>query len=232
MSTEPPDRNTLNHDTRPHEAARDESSAELRDERPGEPVGAVLVALVREPRVRILRRWNWKSAVLSSGFRAVLFFFTNLAAGLDAATAAMLTELVFRGATAGFYGALTQAFRRAEPRWLATLTAMVLLPATTHSIEFVVHWLRGTERLAASLIVSCAFTALSTVFNLFAMRRGALIVGEGQSSLWTDLTRVPGLIVAFVVAIVRGVARGVRHLFGGPFKLSMAESSRSRTPAS
>ena len=166
-----------------------------------ETVGHVLVCLVRHPIDRIARRWNWKSAVLSSASRASLFFTANLSAGLDAAFAAMLTEFVFRGLTAGFYGGLTQSFRHATPHWLASVTVMVLLPVCTHTTEFLVHWLRGTEKLAASLTVSVIFTIISTLFNLFAMRRGVLIVGEGRGSLLADLRQIPRLIVLFVASL-------------------------------
>jgi hypothetical protein len=87
--------------------------------------------LLREPVQRLLYRWNWKSAVLSSLLRATLFFATNLTAGLPAAFAAMRTELVFRAITSGFYGALTENFREAEPAWAATITVMILLPSRT-----------------------------------------------------------------------------------------------------
>ena len=76
--------------------------------------------------------------MLSSLLRASLFFATNLSAGLPAAVAAMQTELIFRGGTSGFYGALTEAFREAEPAWDAAVTVMVLLPVANHSIEFLV----------------------------------------------------------------------------------------------
>jgi hypothetical protein len=112
--------------------------------------------------------------------------------------AAMLTEFVFRFTTAGFYGAATQAFRRVEPPLYGTVGAAILLPAAAHSLELVVHWARGTPELAASLIASVAFTALSTSFNLFAMRRGALVVGADGSSLLTDLSRMPRLVVSFL----------------------------------
>jgi hypothetical protein len=169
-------------------------------EPPRETVGEVLIALVRHPIDRIGRHWHWKSAVLSSGVRATLFFIANLSAGLDAAYAAMLTELVFRGATSGFYGGLTQSFRHATPHWVATLTVMVLLPICTHATEFLVHWMRGTERLADSLTLSVCFTVISTLFNLFAMRRGVLIVGEGRVSLLADLRQMPRLVVLFVAS--------------------------------
>jgi hypothetical protein len=167
-----------------------------------ETVGQVLIALVRHPIDRIARRWNWKSAVLSSAFRSSLFFSANLGAGLDAAYAAMLTEFVFRAVTSGFYGGLTESFRHATPHWLATIAVMVLLPISTHVTEFLVHWLRGTERLTASLTLSVAFTVISTLFNLFAMRRGVLIVGEGRGSLLADLRQVPRLIVLFVASLL------------------------------
>jgi hypothetical protein len=167
-----------------------------------ETVGQVLIALVRHPIERIARRWNWKSAVLSSASRASLFFTANLSAGLDAALAAMLTEFMFRGLTAGFYGGLTQSFRHATPHWLASITVMVLLPTCTHTIEFFVHYFRGTEKLAASITVSAIFTVISTLFNLFAMRRGVLIVGEGRGSLLADLRQIPRLIVLFIASCV------------------------------
>lgn len=132
--------------------------------------------------------------------RGPLFFVTNLSAGIEAAEAALLTEFAFRFATSGCYGAITQAFRHAQPvRW-ATLTALVLLPLLGHSGEAAVHWLRGTSNLGTSLIASVALTCVTTTFNLFAMRRGALVVGEGSASLLDDLRRLPALIGAFLVS--------------------------------
>ena len=173
----------------------------------GPSVGGVLRNLARDPVRYFFRRWNWKSAVLSSLIRSALFFFANIGAGLSAAQSAFLTELVFRSTTAGFYGALTQAFRDVRPVWTGTVAGMILLPVTTHLLEFIVHYLRNTERLGASIAVSVAFTALSTSFNLYAMRRGALTVGDGSQSLARDLLRLPRLIADFTRVIVRGIFR-------------------------
>jgi hypothetical protein len=41
---------------------------------------------------------------------------------------------------------------------------------------------------------------VSTVFTLFAMRRGVLIVGEDAGSLLGDLRRMPRLMLAFITA--------------------------------
>jgi hypothetical protein len=166
----------------------------------GLTAGAVVLLLMRHPWRFVLSRWNYKSAVMSSAFRAQVFFVANLASGPEAALGAMLTEYLFRFATAGVYGAVTQAFRHVRPEHTATLAVMVLLPAVGHSLELAVHWLRGTPQLAASIGASVAFTVVSTAFNLFAMRRGALIVGEGSHSLWHDLARMPALLAAFFLS--------------------------------
>jgi hypothetical protein len=145
--------------------------------------------------------------VLSSTLRASLFFATNVSAGLPAAVAAMKTELVFRGITSGFYGALTEAFREAEPPWAAAVTVMILLPIVNHSFEFFVHWMRGTRNLFSSIFASVILTAFSTLFNFYVMRRGALIVGHGRHSLGKDLRRLPRLALDFVTWIPRYLRR-------------------------
>jgi hypothetical protein len=174
-------------------------------------VSQVLLRLAREPGKYLLRRWNWKSAVLSSLLRAGIFFCTNLAAGLPAAMAAMKTELVFRAITSGFYGAITESFREAEPPWIAAVAVMLLLPIANHSIEFFVHWMRGTQKLFVSIIASVIFTTLSSLFNWYAMRRGSFIVGDGRRSLGQDLLALPRLLLDFVILqpwqLLRGFAR-------------------------
>lgn len=161
-------------------------------------VAGVLTWVVRSPLDALARRWNYKSAVLSSTMRGAIFFAANSTAGTDAAVAALVTEFVLRFTTAGFYGALTQAFRRVEPASAGTAAAMTVLPAVAHSLEFVVHSWRGTPELGVSMAASIAFTAFSTAFNLAAMRQGVFIVGHGQRSLWRDLLAIPCVIAALV----------------------------------
>ena len=181
----------------------------------------VLRTLVLHPIKTIVRRWNWKSALLSSSVRGPIFFAANLPAGLGAAMAALVTELTFRGIASGFFGALTEAFRFAEPEWAAGLVAMILLPLAGHSAEFAVHLLRGTLKLRTSIIASVCFTAVSTLFNLYAMRRGALITGEGQETLRSDMMRMPRLLVGFMIAGPRAawrlLERGLIAVIRPPF---------------
>lgn len=162
-----------------------------------------LALLARHPRERLWRAWNWKAAVTSAIIRAAIFFGANLTAGWRAAGAAFATEVVFRTCTSGFYGTITEAFAAVRPVWTATLTTLLLLPALSHTLEFLLHYFRGTPELARSITISMAFTGLSTAFNLFAMRRGALVIGAGRQSLAADLRRMPRLIAEFALATVR-----------------------------
>ena len=148
-------------------------------------VSAVLRELRTDPGSILIRRWNWKSALYSSLIRSGLFFVVNLSAGTSAATSAMLTELAYRGLTAGFYGSLTQAFRKVEPCWKGALAALMLLMTISHSVEFGIHWLRGTPHLAGSIAASAMFTVLSTVFNIYAM------CAKGYSSQTRRRARLP-----------------------------------------
>ncbi len=163
-------------------------------------VGAALLGLFRHPTRNLLSRWNWKSAVLSSLFRACIFFFSNLSAGWHAAVGALLAELALRAVTSGFYGAITEAFSEARPEWAAMTAAMLVLPVVNHSLEFLVHWLRGTPKLAVSITASVIFTAWSTSFNVYAMRHGILTVGGRSKTLREDMRRVLPLFAQFILA--------------------------------
>jgi hypothetical protein len=149
--------------------------------------------------------------MFSSTFRAVLFLCANLTAGWRAATGAMLAEFLYRAVTAGFYGAITQAFRDAEPAWAAAVCAVVLVPAVSHSLELTLHLLRGTPRILTSLIASICFTIVSTLFNWYAMRRGALVVGDDGRSVRDDLKRMPRLIADAVAAGPLALYRWMRR---------------------
>lgn len=170
-------------------------------------VWAVLMGIFRDPARNVIPRWNWKSAVLSSLFRAAIFFFTNLVAGWHAAVGALFAELALRAATSGFYGAITELFSEARPVWAAMIAAMVVLPLMNHSLEFLVHWLRGTPKLGLSITASVIFTACSTAFNVYAMRNGVLTVGSRSKSLREDFRRILPLLGQFILAGPRAIVR-------------------------
>jgi len=159
--------------------------------------------LFRDPQGVLIARWNWKSAIFSSLMRGGVFFTVTASAGLSAALGAMYTEFAYRSVTAGFYGALTQNFRRAEPRWQASLAAGLGIPVFSHAIEFAIHSWRGTPNLRANILASVCFTVLSTLFNLHAMRAGVLVVGENAGSVTSDLRALPRTILTFLTSPFR-----------------------------
>lgn len=169
--------------------------------------------LLKHPVKNILWRWNWKSAILSAIMRSSIYLTTYLfyREGLKAALGAMIVEFLMRSFTAGISGSLIQSFRRAKPVWLATLVVVLLLPTISHTIEFSVHYVHEAavsylystpmieKSRQASFYFSIAFSILSVIFNMFAARRGAFIVGqdEGAQSLWKDIKQMPIIVAEF-----------------------------------
>jgi len=180
-------------------------------------VDRVLICLSINPYRHVIRRWNWKSACLSAFFRGILILLINLSAGGASAAGAMLVEACYRALTSGFYSALTQAFRFAQPVWAASVIPMILIPIVADSCEFAVHGIRGTPRLLATVAASMVFTAISTLLELFAMRRGVMVMGQNSGSLLEDLKSFPNLLVdifseawRFVLSIFQAFWKGHR----------------------
>jgi len=184
--------------------------------RPIPPENVPLLPVLRwactHPVELLIRRWNWKSAMFSALFRGGIFFTVNFKAGWRAAVGAMLTEFVWRTATSGGWGAVTQMLRKVKPEWQSVIGAMFVVPAVSHSIEFTIHFTRGTPVLAKSIITSICFTQISNLFNLYAMRKGALIIGPEGHSLGQDMRDVPRLIGGFLLVLPRLFGRALLAL--------------------
>jgi hypothetical protein len=159
----------------------------------------------------LLQHWNWKAAVLASVLRGTIFFVSTLKSGLHAAAAAMLVECSYRALTSGFWGAITQALQPAEPAWLATVAALILIPLLAHGLQLLIHLVEGTPRLWIGMLTSVLFTVISTLFNLYAMRRGAMLVGTKSRSFASDMLRMPRLIAGFIAAGPRFMWRFIRR---------------------
>lgn len=72
------------------------------------------------------------------------------------------------------------------------------------------HGLRHTPHLKASIISSVIFTIISTLFNFYAMRRGTMAVGLGCASLGEDLRAMPRVIGGFLAVLPLWVWRSLR----------------------
>lgn len=195
---------------------------EIRDEEIS--VFDVFSSLVQHP-AQILTRWNWKAALLGALLRAS-FYFTVYKASKESwlvTFTAMLVEFSFRFFTSGISGALVQSFRRATPAWLATAIVTISLPIFSHTIEYFTHFAQekyfynvfaAAENNARqkAFAVSVLFSVLSAMFNIFIMRHGVLLVGAGEESktLWTDLKRIPLLILEFMVFLPNQMIKFIR----------------------
>ena len=172
---------------------------------PQKTISGVLKHTFRHPVESLILRWNWKAAVLSALLRSPIFFTAYLAQkqGLWIAFGAMLAQFFFRTLFGGVHGAIIQSFSKVEPAWQAVVTIPLVLAAFSHLIEFVVQTgfdsLTGTHGKGKAILVSIIISIISAVFNLFAMRRGALLVkDESEQSLWRDLKRMPWLAFEFL----------------------------------
>jgi hypothetical protein len=157
-------------------------------------VAQVSRALLRRPDLYLLARWNWKSALLSAIGRSALFFRATSSAGPSAAFSASATEFALALALAGFVGAFAQAYRGAQPRWLAFLMAATLPPVVWHACEVAAHLVNGTPHLARGVSFSVAYSAAGSALTLFLMRRGVWLAGEERTSLRQDLTAIFAII--------------------------------------
>ena len=161
--------------------------------------------LVRHPIEMLILRWNWKAAVLSALLRAPIFFTAYIfkKEGLAIALGAMAAQMIFRTAFGGVNGAIIQSFSKVEPAWHAVLTVPIILAVFSHTMEYIVQTLydnyTGVNGKGKAIAVSILISAISAVFNLFAMRRGVLLVrDESQQSIWRDLKRMPWIALEFL----------------------------------
>lgn len=175
------------------------------DER-GEPFTSILLELLRRPQ-KLVRLWNWKSAALSLLLRGPIFLAASLRVSLLAGLSALATEAAFCAAVAGFYGAIVQSFRMAQPQWLTLVFLTVILPAIFQVLEYWLHQSRGTPHLGFAEIVSAFVSGISAAFNWYAMRRNTLLVGVQGDRFTADLRRLPWLLYTFAATLPRAWLR-------------------------
>ena len=171
--------------------------------------------LIRRPQ-QLLFLWNWKSAVLSIVLRGPIFFTAGARQGWRPAIAALFTESIFCAVTAGFYGAVVQLVKDAEPQWLTAAFLTIVMPVIFQVLEFTMHWFEGTPHLRAAAIVSLFVSAISALFNWYAMRHGTLLVGREGGGFGEDLLRLPRLFLGFFAILPKKI---IQRCKGNPEKL-------------
>jgi len=185
----------------------------------------VCINVIRHP-LQLITRWNWKAVLLAVIVRAAIYLVVYTIS--KESTVTILTAVVFeaisRFLTTGVAGALVQSFRKATPIWLANLIVSVLLPAFSHTVEYLTHYTQEhyySDMFAASqnsgrektFPISVLFSVVSVLFNLYAMRNGALLVGAGEATqtLRKDFTQIPALIWKFVGALPNMICRYIER---------------------
>ena len=181
----------------------------------------VCVNVFRHP-LQLITRWNWKAVLLAVIVRASIYLVTYSVRheAWVVIITAMVFEAISRFLTTGVAGALVQSFRKAQPFWLANLIVSVALPAFSHTVEYLTHYTQETyfsDMFAASqnsgrentFPISVLFSVVSVLFNLYAMRHGALLVGAGKETqtLRKDFTQIPKLIWDFIGALPNMICR-------------------------
>ena len=185
----------------------------------------VFASVLRHP-LQLITRWNWKAVLLAVLVRASIYLVTysiRHEAWIVILTA-MVFEAISRFLTTGVAGALVQSFRKAQPLWLANLIVSVLLPAFSHTVEYITHYTQETyfsDMFAASqnngrqntFPISVLFSVVSVLFNLYAMRNGALLVGAGEETqtLRKDFAQIPSLIFNFTGALPNMICRYIER---------------------
>lgn len=158
----------------------------------------------------LLSLWNWKSAVLSVMMRAPVFAVAAMKHGPEAVAGAVLTETAVCAVNAGTYSSVVQVLRNRKPVWLVGTVVTVVLPVCGQIVEYFVHLWRRTPHTTAAVIVSSVLAAISYLFNWYAMKQGTLLMGSEQSSLGSDLKRIPILLYRFFLLGPRWLSRCLR----------------------
>jgi len=151
--------------------------------------------VLRHPWRIFVLDWNWKAALLSALFRAVLYGCAAVPRGPGAMRGVWI-ELGFRVLVGGFWGSLLQAYRGARPVWLAGLFAVLVLPGGAHTLEYLALKAGGATHIGAGMFMSILVSIGSLLINFLLMRRGLLVTGSGSATLGDDLRRVPGALAA------------------------------------
>ena len=178
--------------------------------RPAQSFPGVVFRILRYPQ-QLLQLWNWKSATLSTTLRGPVFLVAAARHGWEAAMGALFAESLFCAVSAGFYGAIVQSLRDAEPQWLTGVFLAAVIPVIFQLLEYIMHWFLATPHLRTAAIVSLIIGSFSALFNWYAMRRGTLLIGEEGRSFGSDLYRLPLLFLGFLAVLPRRLAANAKR---------------------
>jgi len=160
---------------------------------------------------RALACWNWKCALLSATARSLVYLVSLARTGASGGACIVLVEIVYVTLTAGLYAGLQQRALQFRSRLLGNLTVVLGVPLLAQAFDWLAHRAAGAPAPAKATVAVCIFAAVSALFHLHVMRRGAFLTGRHGRTLRDDFRRMPRLILAFVLVPVSFfVAPGTR----------------------
>lgn len=121
-----------------------------------------------------------------------------------------IVEMGYVLLTAGIFSAWQQQALGIKPRYLAWLVVVMIVPLTSLGADAVAHSLLDHVNAHALGIGALIFTLISAMFHWHVMENGVMIVGEESRTFMSDMKRLPGLVLSFVIA----PARWLRELLG------------------
>lgn len=136
--------------------------------------------------------------MMSAVARSMVYLVTMIRAGAHGETAVVLVEVAYVLLTAGLYAGLQQRALAIRLRMLGNGVVVLGVPGLAQTLDWLVHRGLGAPTPGRATLAVCIFTALSALFHLHVMRRGAFLSGRG-CTLVEDLQRMPRLIAGFVV---------------------------------
>jgi hypothetical protein len=159
--------------------------------------------MTRTGRYPLLRQafacWNWKCALLSATARSVVYLAAMARTGLRGGLTIALVEMAYVILTAGLYAGLQQKALSLRSHFLGNLAIAAGVPGLSQLLDWFVHRAAGAPAPVRATLAVCVFAAISALFHLHVMRRGAFLTGHAGRSLVEDFRRMPRLIAEFVL---------------------------------
>jgi hypothetical protein len=148
--------------------------------------------------------WNWKCALISAGARSAVYLAAMARSGGShagsAAASVVLVEMAYVTATAGLYAGLQQKALGFRSQLWGNLTVVFAVPGLAQLMDWLTHRMAGAPAPGKATLAVCVFAAISALFHLYVMRRGAFLTGHQARSLSDDFRRMPRLTAGFVTA--------------------------------
>ncbi|MGO8757983.1 MAG: hypothetical protein ACLQG3_07650 [Terracidiphilus sp.] len=139
--------------------------------------------------------------MLSATARTLVYLAALARTGRHGRLSIVLVEVAYVALTAGIYAGMQQRALGLRSRLLGNAIVALGVPALAQVLDWLAHRTVGAAVPARATIAVSVFTAVSALFHLYVMRRGAFLTGCGRS-LFEDLRRMPRLVASFVFAPV------------------------------